>query len=193
MAEDTLITAIEEDARAQVHRILEEAREAAEAILRQASIEAEQEKEERRRELEQRLKGEKAAILNSALTRASGKKLAVRLELIDRVLLEAEKRFSTLPKEDYSKLIGQLFSELKKEWEKERPGEVPVVFVNPADREFLETDLEVREDGRVRLGVVFVSEDETIRFENTIPARMKKGRAVMVPAINEMLFDEVFS
>lgn len=192
MAEDTLIGALEDDARAQAARMLEEARQAADAILKEAFLEAERERDERTAALEQRVRGEKAAMLNGARTRASGKKLAVRHELMDRALREAEKRFSGLPLDEYERLIGQLFSELKREWEKERPGDEPVVLVNPADAGFLKTSFEVRPDEGVRLGVVFVSKDSRIRFDNTIPARIDKGRAVMVPAVNEMLFDEVF-
>lgn len=192
MAEDTLITALEDDARSQASRIIEEANEAAAALLKEASLEAERERAERVSALELKTKREKAALHNAARMKTSGNILAVRHEFIDRAMNEAEKRFANQQKDDYSKLLQQLFTELKKEWEKERPGEIPVVFVNPSDKGLLQTEFPVREDRDVRLGVVFTSEDGTVRFENTIPARMSKGRTVMEQAINEMLFDEVF-
>ena len=192
MAEDTLIAALEEDARAQASRILIEAREAGEAALAEARAQIERERDKRARELEARLKGQRAALLNAARTRASGARLGVRLGLIGRLLIEAEKRFSSLPEDEYRNLLNRLFSELKAEWEKERPGESPVVLVNPADTGLLETSLTLKADKGVRAGVVFASTDGTVRFENTVQARLSKGKAVMVPAINKILFDEVF-
>lgn len=193
MAEDTLITALEEDARAQAGRILNEAREAAEAVLREAHEQVSTERETRAIELEASLKGQRAALLNTARTRASAGKLSVRHSLMERALIEAEKRFSSMPKEEYRQLLGQLFSELKTEWEKGRPGESPIVLVNPADIDLLQNPFTLKADETVSLGVVFTSTDDTVRFENTIAARLFRAKAVMVPAINEMLFDEVFS
>ncbi|OGP13311.1 MAG: hypothetical protein A2052_03460 [Deltaproteobacteria bacterium GWA2_54_12] len=193
MAEDTLITALDEDARAQAARIIEDAREAGEAVLREARAEVSRERETRALELEAQLKGQRAALLNTARTRASACKLSVRHALVERALNEAEKRFSSMAKEEYRHLLNQLFSELKSEWEKQRPGESPIVLVNPADTGLLETAFMLKADEGVVLGVVFSSIDAAVRFENTIPARLFRAKAVMVPAINEMLFDEVFS
>lgn len=192
MAEDTLIAALEEDARAQAERILIEAREAGEAALAEAREQAAREREERSQELEARLKGQRAALLNDARTRASGGKLKVRHELLERVLVEAEKRFSSMPKEHYRLLLNQLFNELKAEWEKQRPFDAPVVLVSPADIGLLETRLDLRGDKAVSLGVVFSSGDGTVWFENSIPARLSRARAVMVPAVNKLLFGRAF-
>lgn len=193
MAEDTLITALDEDARAQAERILIEAREAAEAVMRESREQISRERETRAIELEARLKGQRAAMLNTARTKASGGRLSVRRALVERALTEAEKRFAAIPKEEYRHLLNQLFSELKTEWEKQRPGESPIVLVNPAETGLLETAFTLKPDEGVRAGVVFMSIDGTVRFENTIPARLFRAKAVMVPALNEMLFGEVFS
>lgn len=193
MAEDTLITALDEDARAQAERIMTDAREAAEAVMREAREQVSRERETRALELETRLRGQKAALLNTARTRASGGRLSVRRALVERALTEAEKRFAAMPKEEYRQLLDQLFSELKNEWEKGRPGESPIVLVNPADTSFLESSLTLKADESVSLGVVFTSADGTVRFENTVAARLFRAKAVMVPALNEMLFGEVFS
>lgn len=193
MAEDTLIAALEEDARAQAARILEDAREAGEAVLREAREQVSREREAAALELEAQLKGQRAAMLNAARTIASGGKLSVRHALVERALTEAGKRFASTAKEEYRQLINQLFSELKTEWEKQRPGESPVVLVNPADIGLLGSPFTLKPDEGVSLGVVFTSIDAAVRFENTIAARLSRAKAVMVPAINEMLFDEVFS
>ncbi|CAG1065467.1 V/A-type H+/Na+-transporting ATPase subunit E [uncultured bacterium] len=192
MAEDTLISALEEDARAQAGRIIEEAREAAEAALRDAGEQIAREQEARVAELEAALKGQRAAMLNAARTRASAARLAVRHSLIERALEEAGAKFSSMPKDEYRRLLTGLFFELKADWEKGRPGEAPVVFVNPADVGLFESSYTIKGDEGVKLGVVFASGDGTVRFENSIPGRLSRAKAVMVPAMNEMLFDGVF-
>lgn len=193
MAEDTLIAAIEEDARDQARRILEDARQAAGAMLEEAAAEAAREKEERVRALERRLAGQRAAFLNDARMRASGERLAVRRSLMDRAVEEAEKRFAGLSGDGYAPFVRQLYGELNGEWENRRPGESPVVLVNPADKGLLDSGIKVVGDDGVRLGVVFVSPDGAVRFENTVAARLERARSAMEPAMNEMLFDEVFS
>jgi vacuolar-type H+-ATPase subunit E/Vma4 len=192
MAENTLITALEEDARAQAARLLEEAREATDAVLRESRADVERERDRRVRQVEIDLLGQRAALLNSARTRASGGKLSVRHGLIERAMDEAVNRFTSMPKDEYRLLLNRLFLELKDEWEKKRPGESPDVLVNPADIGLLETSFTLKADKGISLGVVFASLDGTVRFENTIPGRLEKGRTLMVPAINEMLFGGVF-
>lgn len=193
MAEDTLISALEEDAKAQASRVIEEAREAAEALLSAARAEMAAEKEARALELEDSLRRKRAALLNAGRTRASGEKLKVRHNLIERAMDEAGKRFSRMPEDEYRRLLGRLFTEIKSEWERGRPGELPVVFVNPADVGFIDSPYEVRADERVVQGVVLASRDGAVRFENSVPGRLSRARSVMLPAINEMLFGEVFS
>ena len=192
MSEDTLITALEEEALSQAGRILEEARSAAGNILSDASAEVSSERDRRSRELDSAMKGRKASLLNASATRASGAGLAVRRGLIEETLAEAVKRFSLLPEEEYRKFLNQLFFELKEEWEKHRPGEVPVALVNPADIGLVETEFELKADESVILGVVLATIDGLVRFENTVASRLSKAKAAMTPAINEMLFDGVF-
>ena len=192
MSEDTLITALEEEALSQAGRILEEARTAAGNILSDASAEVSRERDRRSRELDSAMKGQRAALLNSAAIRASGAGLIVRRGLIEKALDEAVKKFSSMPKEEYAKFLNQLFSELKAEWEKHRPGEVPVALVNPADIGLVETEFTLKADESVSLGVVLATADGLVRFENTVASRLSKAKAAMTPAINEMLFDGVF-
>lgn len=192
MSENTLINALEEEALSQVGRILEEARSAAASVLSDSNAEVSSERDRRSRELDSAMKAQRAALLNSAAIRASGAGLAVRRGLIEKALDEAVKRFSSMPKEEYRKFLNQLFSELKAEWEKHRPGDVPVALLNPADIGLVETDLELRADESVSLGVVLSTVDGLVRFENTLASRVSKAKAAMTPAINEMLFDGVF-
>lgn len=193
MAEDTLISALEEDAKAQAGRVLEEAREAAEALLAAAREEMAAEERSRALGLEEALRRKRAALLNAGRTRASGEKLKVRHRLIERAMDEAGKRFTRMPQEEYRSLLNRLFLELRAEWEGGRPGEAAVVFVNPADVGLIEGPYEVRGDERVVQGVAFASRDGAVRFENSVQGRLSRARSVMLPALNEMLFGEVFT
>lgn len=190
---DPLIAALEEDARAEAARIIEEAEEAREAMLSKAGAEAEREAGERLQEIRERLQRERAARLNAARTAASGLRLGVRHGLISGVLDEARQRFSSMPEDEYSRFLTRLYEELKLDWERARPGEVPVVCLNPADLDRIRADgARLKADEGVRSGVVFTSGDGRVRFENTAAARMERAGKAMVPALNEMLFNEVF-
>ena len=171
MAQDPLIAALEEDARGQAARIIEEAEEARE-----------------------RLGKTRAAAVNGARTRAAGLKLAVRQELIQRAIDEAAKRFFSLNGEERSRLVARLYAELEREWARARSYEPPVVRVNPADLKLIEAGgAVVLPDESVAAGVVFTSADGRVRFENTVSSRMERAKKKMIPAINEMLFDEALS
>lgn len=194
MPQDPLIAALEEDARSQASRIIEEAEEAREALLRQAREDAQREGEERLMDARERLRKERAARINAARTKATGVKLGVRQELITRAIDEARKRFFSLKGEDHSKLIAHLYGELERDWARARHNEAPVVRVNPADVKLIRADGAIVEpDESIAAGVVFTSADGRVRFENTVSSRIERAKKDMIPAINEMLFDEVLS
>ncbi|MBE7415541.1 MAG: hypothetical protein HS130_10100 [Deltaproteobacteria bacterium] len=188
---DPLIAALEEDARAQASRLIEEAEEAREEMLRRARDEAAKEADERLSTIRERLKRERAATLNSARTRAAGLKLGVRRELLDGVLVEAQKRLVSLPDAEYGRLVTRLYEALKDEWEKARPGEQAIIRLNPADAARVRADgARVEPDTRVAGGVVLTSVDGRVVFENTVPSVVERARKVMVPAIDKLLFRE---
>ena len=194
MAQDPLIAALEEDARNQASRIIEEAQEAREAILRQARGDAQREGEERLSEAKERLRKTRAARINTARTKTAGMKLGVRQELITRAIDEARKSFFSLKGADYSKLLSHLYGELERDWARARLDEAPVVRVNPADVGIIRADgAAVKPDESIAAGVVFESADGRVRFENTVSSRIERAKKNMIPAINEMLFDEVLS
>ncbi len=194
MAQDPLIAALEEDARGQAARILEEAGEAREALLRESREDARKEAEERLSEARERLGKEKAARLNAARTKAAGMKLVVRQELVQKAVDEARSRLFSLKGEERLRLIERLYAELQSDWSRTRGNEPPIVRVNPVDERAIQANgAKVHADDSVLSGIVFTSEDGRVRFENTVSSRMERAKKNMIPAINEMLFDEVLS
>lgn len=188
---DPLIAALEEDARAEASRLIEEAEEAREEMLRRAREEAAKEADERLLALRERLKRERAARLNGARTKAAGRKLGVRRELLERVLVEAEKKLLSLPGEEYGKLLDRLYEALRGEWEKARPNEPAVIRLNPDDAARIRADgARIEPDRAVTGGVVLTSPDGRVVFENTVPSMIERARKLMVPAIDKMLFRE---
>ncbi|MCC6501575.1 MAG: V-type ATP synthase subunit E [Deltaproteobacteria bacterium] len=192
MSEDTLITALEEEAFSQAERILEEARASAEGILSDVRAEVSRERERRSAEVDAEMKAHRAALLNAASIRAAGAVLSVRHSLIEEAMAEAVKKFSSMHKDEYGKFLNQLFSEVKAEWEKHRPLDEPVALVAPSDIGLIETAAQLKADESVSSGVVMTTLDGSVRFENTVEGRLARAKAAMMPAMNEMLFDGVF-
>lgn len=192
MSEDTLIEALEQEARSQAGRLLEEARASADAFMLEAATEVASERERRFSELDASMKSRRASLLNAAASRAAGSALEVRHEMIDRAFKEALSRFSSMAAEEYRVLLNRLLEELMDDWQSRRPSDVPVVLVNPADSRLIDTELVLKPDESVSLGVVLATADNGVRFENTVASRLSSARAETLPAMNEMLFDGVF-
>ncbi len=187
MAQDALLKAIEEDAYAQTDRIVSEAEEAAKSIVEDARNEVRKLREERLKSLALSMERRKASTINGARTRANGLKLSVRHEIIEGVLKEAEQSFRGLPNEEYSRLINNLYGELKNDWPFEAGN--AIALVNPNDAGLIKDGFaQVKPDAGVTLGVVFTSKDGRIRFENTVRSRIQKARSSLLTAINKTVF-----
>lgn len=188
MPQDTLLLALEEDARNQARRIIEEAEEEAKKIIEGAEAEARSLRERRLAELSSALEKKKAYTLNTARTRAAGAGLRARHGLIDQVLRDTLERFRSMSGHEYSVVLNGLYEELKREWDASGEDR-PIVLVNPADTGLLNDGYgEVRADKDVSLGVVFTSKDGKVRFDNTVPSRLRKSRAELMPLLDKLLF-----
>lgn len=191
MPQEALLNILEEDARNQSARMLEDAEAAAKEIVAESEREVLAAREERVKDLSDSLEKKKAALVNSARTRAEGLKLKARRELIDDVFSEAVKSLNGLPGDRYEEFLGRLFGELKAEWAKDRGKEKPVALVNPADMGIIKDhEIEFKPDPKIEAGVVFVSADNRLRYENTVPSRVARIRADLLPNINKMLFGD---
>lgn len=188
MSEDTLIVALEDDARAEAERLLEEARSSAASIQEEIGAEAASERKRRVAEAASDMLARRAALLNAAAMRASGEALAVRHDLIKKAFEAALKRFSSMPGEEYADFLIRLLTELEADWKKMRPTDAPVVLLAPADIGLVNTSFETRADEGVCLGAVLATSDGTVRYENTVASRLSSASAAITPAINSTLF-----
>ena len=190
MAQEALLKAIEEDARAQCERIVEEAEGLARAVTGEAEEEVLTLRTEGLKSLSERMERRRASLVNRARIRSRALTLRARLDIMEVVLEEAVKRIMGLPREKYRELLVRLYAELERVWEAEGGGkDTPVVLASPEDAAFLrETGREARPDPGVSLGVVFTTGDGRKRYENTVPARMKKAREMIVAGLDRLIF-----
>lgn len=190
MAQDALLKALEEDAREQCKRILADAEEKARDIIREAEKEALRIKEEGLKALREILEKQRASLLNNARILMGGLKLEVRREVAEDVLNRVINAIEGLPKDRYAILLDRLYKELKSDWEKNMKDK-PVVHINPGDAGLLKDPEAVfSPDPDVKLGVLFTSGDGRVRYENTIPARIKKYRSQLAADIDRIVFGE---
>jgi len=189
MAQDALLKAIEEDARAQAERIIEESEEAARGIVKDAEDEVSGIRAERLAALAQRLERRKASLLNGARINTGALKLRARLDVIERVLALTEERARGTTREEYGTLLNRFYEELEKKWLEEAETEPPIVLVNPEDAGLLDgRGVEIKPDPGVSIGVVFTSRDGRKRYENTVSSRIRKARGEMVMEIDRLIF-----
>ncbi len=188
MPEDALLTALEEDARVQSERILSEAREAAADMKEAAEREAAEVRRKRTSEMDDSLRRKTASAVNAARMRAAGRALELRHEMAGQVLARVAESFAKLPRGEYAALVGRLYAELKQDWSADKEREKYAVLVNPADVELIkDREGEVRPDDSITSGVVFVSVDGRLRYENTIASRIKKAKDTLLPMIDKTL------
>ena len=188
MPEDALIIAIEQDADLQCQRLLHEAEEAAAEMLETAARETSLESRARAASLSTALERKAASAVNTARTMAAGRLLSVRSEMADEVLRRVEQGFKMLPREQYSALLNRFYSELKADWFEAHEPSAHLVLLNPEDMELVkDPEAEFRADEGVFLGVVFVSKDGRLRYENTVSSRIWKGRDILLPMVDGIL------
>lgn len=185
---DALIIAIEQDALLQCERLLLDAEEAATEMLEAAGEQTSRESRARAASLSAALERKAASAVNTARTKAAGRLLSVRSEMAEEVLKRVEQGFKDLPRERYSALLNRFYSELKADWFEAHEPSAHLVLVNPADMGLVkDTEAEFKADDGVSLGVVFVSKDGRLRYENTVSSRIWKGRDALLPMVDGIL------
>lgn len=188
---DVLIKALEDDAVAQSRAIVKAAEEAAAEMLRQAHIEAESFEADRVGALKSGLERERSVRLSSARLLAKAERLKARQDAVQAVLDAACSCLCGLYPSEHARLICALYDGLKAEWAFDEP---PVVFANPRDVAVLrDHGVEAKPDEAVVDGVVFVTRDNKVRYENTVTSRMKMLRSALVPVIDAALLNEAES
>lgn len=185
---DALIIAIEQDALLQCERLLLDAEEAATEMLEAAGEQTSRASRARAASLSAALERKAASAVNTARTKAAGRLLSVRSEMAEEVLKRVEQGFKDLPRERYSALLNRFYSELKADWFEAHEPSAHLVLVNSADMGLVkDTEAEFKADDGVSLGVVFVSKDGRLRYENTVSSRIWKGRDILLPMVDGIL------
>jgi vacuolar-type H+-ATPase subunit E/Vma4 len=187
MPKETLLKALEDDARARCAEIIEEAERAAGEMV--AAVEQEADSDRRKRLEAVALKMDRlhTSLVNAARVRTNARMLKVRHEIIDGVLGSVVEHFRGMSGKEYSGLINILYDEVIREVACH--GENPVVYAHPDDVEHLPcSDAESKGDHGVSLGVVLTDSDRRITARNTVEERIKKARKTLVPRLDRLLF-----
>lgn len=187
-ANDALLKAIEEDAFAESERLIKDAGDAAFAIAGEAGAEAASERRERLDALYQGFEKRRASAVNNAHIRVNAQKLMVRREAVEEVLRGVPAVVERMPDADYAAFLTRLFKELERAWKESFAGE-PVILAGAREAGLLsKAGIAVQSDPTISPGVVFVSKDGRIRFENTVHSRIEKAGSKLVMELNRTIF-----
>lgn len=191
MAEDALLAALDEDARAQAESIIQGADAEAAALIKCAGEEAGVMLDAMLAQAARSVGRLRAEMMNNARVRASAALIDCRRALMDDVFERSLAAFSVLERTEYGRILNLWYDELKAAWDKAGMAGEPVVHVNPVDGALIDkSSVLLKPDPAVRLGLVFVSADGRVRLENTFSTRLNKAKEDLVPLLNCILFSD---
>lgn len=191
MAEDALLAALDEDARAQAESIIQGAEAEAAALIKCAGEEAGVMLDAMLAQAARSVGRLRAEMMNNARVRASAALIDCRRALMDDVFERSLAAFSVLERTEYGLILNLWYDELKAAWDKAGMAGEPVVHVNPVDGALIDkSSVLLKPDPAVRLGLVFVSADGRVRLENTFSTRLNKAKEDLVPLLNCILFSD---
>lgn len=188
MNQEELLKALEEDARKEREKVLQEAEEEARRIIEEAQQELKRLKEEDLIRWKALLSTERAKAINEAKAYAMALLLEARHSILKEVFQRAEKELEK--REGYPDVLRRLILEALED-QKDGEGRV-IVFVSGEDLPILQginllQGVEIRA-GEVRLGVVVTTRDGRRRVVNTLKSRLEKAKTGLMTILNEMLF-----
>lgn len=188
MAQESLLAALEEDARAQADSIIRSAQTQAAALMAAAGEEAASATDAMLALSARAIDRSRAALLNGARVRAAALIIDSRRALMDAVFERSALAFSSIERTEYRRILNRWYDELKAAWDEAGLTAEPVVIVNPADRELLDqSGFLLKADPLVTHGLVFVSADGRVRFENTFASRLDRAREDVMPLLERIL------
>lgn len=191
MAEDALLAALEEDAKAQAGSIIQSAEIEADGLIKSAGEDAALTLGAMVSQAARSVERLRAEMMNSAGVKAAATLIDCRRTLMDDVFERALAAFSSLERAEYGRILNLWYDELWAAWDKAEMEGPPVVAVNPEDVALISgRGYLLKPDPAVRLGLVFVSADGRVRLENTFQARMDKAKEDLVPIVNSILFSD---
>ncbi len=191
MAQNALLKALEDDARAQALNIIKEAEDAAAVVVAQAEKEAGEALQARLTAMSGEFERRKAAEINFAKTRTQTALLSVRCALIAGAFSKAAEAVRKLPGYEYAELLNRLLAEAMEVWAAHGNASRPVVLAAPEDAGLIAgAGAEIKPNGRVSLGVMLQSNDGRVEYENTVGSRLNLVRPEMMPILDRILFDK---
>lgn len=191
MAEDALLAALDEDAKAQADSIIQGAQIEADGLIKSAGEEAAVTLGAMLSQAARSVERLRAGMMNNARVKAAATLIDCRRALIDDVFERSLVAFSSIERTEYGRILNLWYDELWAAWEKAEMAGAPVVVVNPQDGALIAgRGYLLKPDPAVRLGLAFVSADGRIRLENTFQARMDKAKEDLVPLLNCILFSD---
>lgn len=191
MAEDALLAALDEDAKAQADSIIQGAQIEADGLIRSAGEEAAVTLDAMLSQAARSVGRLRAEMMNNARVKAAATLIDCRRALIDDVFERSLVAFSSIERTEYGRILNLWYDELWAAWDKAEMAGAPVVVVNPVDGALIAgRGYLLKPDPAVRLGLVFVSADGRVRLENTFQARMDKAKEDLVPLLNCILFSD---
>ena len=191
MAEDALLTALDEDAKAQADSIVQGAQIEADGLIKSAGEEAAVTLEAMLSQGARAVERKRAEMMNNAGVKAAATLIDCRRSLMDDVFEKSLAAFSSIDRIEYGRILNFWYDELSAAWEKAEMEGAPVVHVNQQDGALIAgRGYLLNPDPAVRFGLVFVSADGRVRLENTFQARMDKTKEDLMPLIDSILFSE---
>lgn len=191
MAEDALLAALDEDAKAQADSIIQGAEAEADALIKSAGEEAAVTLSAMLEQAAGTVERLRAEMMNNARVKAAATLIDCRRSLMDDVFERSLIAFSSIERIEYGRILNLWYDELKAAWDKAEMEGEPVVAVNPEDGALIAgRGYLLKPDPAVRFGLVFLSADGRVRFENTFQARMDKAKEDLVPLIDSILFSD---
>lgn len=195
MSQEVLLKALEEEALSKRESIIDEAKEEAGEVIRQATERADGAKRGELALLQELLDRDRAFGINTARLEGRGELLKLRRTLIGEVYLKVDDYVSSLPDDDRRELVLAFAGELLDNYDSSGLCEARL-YCNPDDEELLsvvaaERGVELVPDGEVGLGAVIIVRYEgggTARYENTYLSRLEAAREELDVAINDLLF-----
>ncbi|MGM0448036.1 MAG: V-type ATP synthase subunit E [Methanobacteriota archaeon] len=191
MSLETVVSDVEDEARARAEEIREQADTEADEIVADAEADAERIREERLAEVESQIDQEREQTLSSAKLEAKQERLSARRDVLEDVRDDVEAAIAALDGDDRRELTEALLDATLAEFDDEDVA----VYTRPEDVELLEdlvADRDAEVDGEIDClgGVVAESDTSRVRVNNTFDSVLESVWDDELKNISERLFDQ---
>lgn len=196
MSEKELLQSLEEDAKRECDAMLENASREAEITEKKAAEEMEKLKEQRLEQTKASLKRERVKRLAGARAYANEVLLKERQRAVAKALDEVNAGLHELRKEKgYPEIMKRLFKEAMDRWRAFMKEEKALAVVPKQDLSLFKDlsssdayEIVADETGNMSPGVIVIGKDERFKIINTLHSRLEMARSELVSMIDRTLF-----